>query len=121
TGARPPQPHSPERKYSTMVRSILYCIKRITTRARALSGERRRVARALVQSACVVLLVVLMWFALAHALPAQAATSLEVTDCTALGLVNAMNFMNNNSITDGLITFNCNHLHAAATISITYP
>lgn len=65
--------------------------------------------------------VVLLWLGLAKALPAQAATSYVVTNCTALGVADAMNFMNNNSVTDGIISFNCNNTHAPATINISYP
>ena len=52
---------------------------------------------------------------------ANAATSYVVTNCTAQGLVDAMNTFNNTLVQDGIITFNCNNVHAAATISITYP
>src|SRR6266536_2390252 len=63
---------------------------------------------------------VLLWLWLPDVRPAHAATPYVVTNCTELALVDAMNFMNNNTITDGIISFNCNNVHAAATISIGY-
>src|SRR6266508_2651814 len=54
-------------------------------------------------------IVVLLWLGLAQAKPAQAATSYVVTNCTAQGLVDAMNTFNNTLVQDGIISFNCNN------------
>ncbi len=67
----------------------------------------------------VMAMVALVWLALARSVPVQAATPYVVTNCTSQGLADGMNFMNINHIADGIISFNCDNVNAAATISIT--
>src|SRR5438552_17453473 len=100
TGAWSREHRSPKRTYSAMATPFPQRITRISLLA--------------------LVVVALVGLGLAHALPAQAATPYVVTNCTVLALVDAMNFMDNNTTTHALIRSNCNNVPAATTTRIGY-